>query len=85
MGTRKLTISHKRNDCIGCGSCAQIAPHTWRMSREDGKAILIGSRWHGKEFMVASVEDEPSRTEDNHAAAAACPVRIIRIGNRSSS
>ncbi len=80
MGVRTFTISHKRNDCIGCGSCVLLAGHTWRMSKDDGKACLRGAQWKGKEFMVAQCDEE--MRADNEAAAAACPVKIIRIAQQ---
>ncbi len=82
MGTKKVTIAHKRDACIGCGSCALIAPETWRMSKEDGKACLAGAQWRGKEFMVAQIDDEEELLARNLQAADACPVQIIRIAGR---
>ncbi len=79
MGVKKITICHKRGDCIGCGSCALIAPHTWRMNQADGKADLIGATQKGKDFMVAQIDDEESIVAANKQAADACPVQIIRI------
>ncbi len=82
MGIKKVKIAHKRNACIGCGSCALIAPETWRMNKEDGKACLIGAQWRGKEFMVAQIDDEEALLARNLQAADACPVQIIRIAGR---
>ncbi len=77
MGTKKITVCHKRNDCIGCGSCALLAPHTWQMNREDGLADLHGAKWKGDQFMVSQIDED--ELEDNKDAAQACPVQIIRI------
>ncbi len=79
MGVKKITICHKRDDCIGCGSCALIASHTWEMNKKDGKAVLKGAQWKGKEFMVAQIDDDDDVLAANRQAADACPVRIIRI------
>ncbi len=76
MGTRKITVCHKRNDCIGCGSCALLAPQTWSMNSVDGKSDLRGAVDKG-EFMVGQIEEEDLL--DNCRAAEACPVQIIRI------
>ncbi len=76
MGLTKLTVCHKRGDCIGCGSCALLAPRQWSMNSDDGKADLVSAVAKG-EFMVAQVD--PIDAEANKAAAAACPMRIIRI------
>ncbi len=77
MGTKKITICHKRDDCIGCGSCALIAPERWTMNNEDGKADLRGGEWKGDEFVVVKANEE--EYEKNKEASEACPVSIIRI------
>lgn len=77
MGVKKVTISHKRRDCIGCGTCALLAPHTWSMNDLDGLATLKDSKWKGQNFMVAAVDED--MIAENKIAAANCPVAIIRI------
>lgn len=77
MGTKKITVCHKRNDCIGCGSCALIAPDRWQMSVEDGKADLKEGVWKGDEFVVAKIDED--ECDMNRQAADACPVGIIRL------
>lgn len=76
MGVKKITICHKRNDCIGCGSCEIFAPRYWSMSQTDGRADLKGSVDKG-DFYVAQV-DEDDFTE-NKIAAISCPVQVIRV------
>lgn len=77
MGIRRITICHKRNDCIGCGSCALLAPKSWKMNPDDGKSDLADAEWKGDDFMVSTID--PSEYEENKKAADACPVDIIRI------
>lgn len=77
MGVKKITICHKRGDCIGCGSCALLARGTWSMNDTDGKADLLGGEWRGK-FVVSEID--PEEYEKNKQASEACPVGIIRIG-----
>ncbi|MFZ3031792.1 MAG: ferredoxin [Candidatus Moraniibacteriota bacterium] len=77
MGTRKITLCHKRNDCIGCGSCVLMAPDRWQMNDQDGKADLIGGQWKGEEFVVAKIEEE--EYAKNKQAADACPMGVIRL------
>ncbi len=77
MGTNKITVSHKRNDCIGCGACTMAAPEQWSMSEEDGKAILKGAEWKGEEFMVGEIDEDV--LDANKEAADSCPVQIIKI------
>ena len=81
MGTHKITLCHKRNDCIGCGSCSLLAPGRFLMNEADGKADLIGGEWKGEEFMVAKIEE--SECEAVKQAADACPMGIIRLEKRS--
>ena len=76
MGTRKITIAHKRDDCVGCGSCALICPRRWRMNSADGKSDLVGGVRKG-DFVVAQIDE--TELEDNRRAAEACPVGIIRL------
>ncbi len=76
MGLTKLTVCHKREDCIGCGSCVLLAPRQWSMNLSDGKVDLTGGVVKG-EFVVAQID--PLDAEANQAAAAACPMRIIRV------
>ena len=77
MGVKKITISHKRRDCIGCGICALLAPQNWSMDDQDGLATLKDAKWKGQNFMVAGVDED--LIEENKIAAANCPVAIIRI------
>lgn len=77
MGVRKITVCHKRNDCIGCGSCVLYAPKQWSMNVEDGKSELKDAQWKGNQFMVAKVDE--NELENNKKAADACPVGIIRV------
>ncbi len=77
MGIKKITVSHKRNDCIGCGSCAMLAPNNWSMNQDDGKADLKDAKWNGNEFKVTKIDED--EIEDTICAANACPVNIIRV------
>jgi len=80
MGVKKITICHKRNDCIGCGSCALLAKQTWSMNDEDGKSDLKGGKWKGDTFVVSQIDEDD--LEDNKKASEACPVSIIRVGTK---
>jgi ferredoxin len=66
-------IIHDRPVCIGCGSCAAVAPKFWKM-HEDGKADLIGAENVGTD-QIRILED----LEDNMDAAECCPVNCIHI------
>ncbi len=77
MWLKKITVSHKREECIGCNSCVILDPNNRTMNNEDGKVMLKWSCRKGKQFMTAWVdEDDINHTQQ---AADACPVNIIRI------
>ena len=78
MGTIKFSISHKRKDCIGCGHCSLVAPHTWSMNHEDGLSDLKNSSPKGEDHMVADIDIDYRK--DNELAASSCPVGIIKLG-----
>ncbi len=71
-----VIITHQRNKCIGCNYCAELAFARWRMSKKDGKAVLLGAV-DKKGFHTAKVGDE--EFDDNMKAADACPVNIIKV------
>lgn len=71
-----ITIIHQRAKCIGCNYCVEQAPERWRMSKKDGKSVLIGGV-EKKNFFVAKV---PALEKDvNEKAAKVCPVNIIQV------
>jgi len=80
MGTNKITLCQKRNDCIGCGTCTLLASDRWRMNDQDGKADLVGGEQKGDEFVVAEIEE--NEYEANKQAAEACPMGVIRLKDR---
>ncbi len=71
-----LRIIQQRNKCIGCNACVEAAQRRWRISRRDGKSVLIGSSEKRGMFSVL-VHDEEFR--ENQQAAKNCPVNIIQI------
>lgn len=77
MGVKKIIISHKRENCIGCGSCVSICPKNWKMNEEDGKSDLVGGEVKKNGIVTAQID--PADEECNKKAAEACPVNIIRL------
>ena len=69
-------IIHYRDKCIGCNSCVEQSPERWKMSQEDGKSDLIGSKEKKGVFIVNITNDE---LKANESAAKDCPVNIIRM------
>lgn len=67
-------ITHEREKCIGCGSCAALCPKYWEMA-QDGKSKLLNSTQNAE----GNYEIETEDVECNKEAADACPVQIIHI------
>jgi len=69
-------IVYRRNKCIGCNYCTEHAPEFWRMSKKDGKSVLLNSveksgRWN--------LRINDADVEANKRAAEACPVKVIEV------
>lgn len=71
-----ITVIHQRAKCIGCNYCVELAPDYWRMSKKDGKAVLLGAI-DKKGFYSLKMRDDEA--DANHKAAKACPVNIIQV------
>jgi len=71
-----LIITFKRQKCIGCNYCKEIAPRRWQMSKKDGKSNLIGAI-DKKGFWTIKLGEE--ERDENERVANACPVKIIEI------
>ena len=70
------TIIHFRDKCIGCNSCAEIAPEFWEISQEDGKSNLKQSIAKKGIFQR---KIHSADLEKNKEAANSCPVTIIQV------
>jgi len=71
-----VTVIQQRHKCIGCNYCVEQAPDRWRMSKKDGKSVLLGAV-DKKGFW--SVKVPFSEKEANENAAKVCPVNIIQV------
>ena len=69
-------LFHYRQRCIGCNACVEIAFDRWRMSKKDGKAVLLGGVEKKGVYQVSIHHDE---VEENELAIKACPVNVIKI------
>lgn len=68
-------IVHYRDKCIGCGICFEMQPELWRMSRKDGKAVLLSAE-EKRDTHVLIVNKQ--LVTEALAVAQACPVKIIK-------
>ena len=65
-----------RNNCIGCSICREIQPSTWRMSKKDGKAVLLNSIEKKK---IYQLEIHASLVDATKQVIEACPARVIKL------
>jgi ferredoxin len=54
----------------------ELAPDFWRMSRKDGKSVLLGAEDKKGNWVLKISEAD---VEANKRAADACPVKIIDV------
>lgn len=69
-------IIHYRNKCIGCGICYEMQPELWRMSKKDGKAVLLNAQLKKTVHVLPVGQAQYFETA---AVAEACPVKIIKL------
>ena len=72
-----VVVTQNRQKCIGCNYCVELAPEHWRMSKRDGKSVLLGAREKKGQHTLKLSDD--TAFEANEAAARACPVNIIQV------
>jgi len=72
-----VIVTLQREKCIGCNYCAEFAPEYFRMSKKDGKSVLLKSvEKKGFHTLKTQIEDAYEPCEK---AAKACPVKIISV------
>ncbi|MCB0632664.1 MAG: ferredoxin [Saprospiraceae bacterium] len=72
-----VIITLQREKCIGCNYCAELNAEHFRMSKKDGKSVLLHSR-EKKGFHTLKIADDQA-FEEADKAAKACPVKIIQV------
>lgn len=65
-----------RDKCIGCGICYEQQPALWRMSRKDGKAVLLNST-NKKNVFVLPIS--MAILHQTKKLALLCPLKIIKV------
>lgn len=71
-----LIVTLQRDKCIGCNYCEELCPGLFRMSKKDGKSVLLNSI-DRKGFHTARPNIEHHEGAEN--AKSACPVKIISV------
>lgn len=72
-----VIITLQRDKCIGCNYCAEFAPEYFRMSKKDGKSVLLKSM--DKKGFFTLKTPIPDALAPCEKAAKACPVNIISV------
>ncbi|MGI9526804.1 MAG: ferredoxin [Weeksellaceae bacterium] len=72
-----VIITLQRDKCIGCNYCYEFAPEYFRMSKKDGKSVLLKSN-NRKGFHTLKTT-QMDAIEPCEKAADACPVNIISV------
>lgn len=72
-----IIISLQRDKCIGCNYCAEFAIDFFRMSKKDGKSVLLKST--DKKGFHTLKTNQPEALPALEKASKACPVHIISV------
>ena len=70
-----ISLNYKK--CIGCNYCVEVAPKQWRMSKKDGKVMLINGE-RKKDYYILKSNDNLIYKQ-NYLAQKNCPVKIIQV------
>ena len=73
---KRIRITHKKQECIGCALCAEVAPAYFRMD-EEGEAELIQVLRQDDSFHYGEGFEEDR--DILCQAEKGCPVDIIRV------
>ena len=72
-----VIVTLQREKCMGCNYCAEFAPEYFRMSKKDGKSVLLKTEDRKGFFTLKTPNHEAF--DPCEKAAKACPVKIISV------
>ncbi|WOX79319.1 ferredoxin [Candidatus Shikimatogenerans bostrichidophilus] len=72
-----LTIIVERKKCIGCGSCELICPILFKISKKDGKCILLKGKKKNKYYILKNINNNFYSTLKDTSEN--CPINIIKV------
>lgn len=72
-----IKIFHYKKKCIGCNACVEINSKRWRISKKDGKSVLIGGIEKKEGLFYLEAEDDDF--DLSRKIAESCPVKIIQV------
>ena len=70
-----ISITYFRSKCIGCNGCVEADPNRWRVSKKDGKSMLVEGKEKKGVYNVMVGNEELGTLK---AASENCPVNIIK-------
>jgi len=70
-------VTLQRNKCIGCNYCSELAPEYFRISKKDGKSVLLHSIDKNGFFVLKKYCYYSF--ESYKKASRVCPIGIINI------
>lgn len=71
-----ISITLQREKCIGCNYCYEIAPDLFRMSKKDGKSVLLNSTDKRGFHTIRTSDDYRDMAMQTKEV---CPVNIIKV------
>jgi len=71
-----LIVTLQRDKCIGCNYCEELCPSMFKMSKKDGKSVLLKSVDKKGFHTIRTI---PEFHEAAINAKDACPVKIISV------
>ncbi|WGH26183.1 MAG: ferredoxin [Candidatus Shikimatogenerans bostrichidophilus] len=72
-----ITIVFFRYKCIGCGNCELVCPLFFKITKLDGKSILINSIKKKNNYILKNIDNYFLKLLNK--ASNICPVKIIKI------
>ena len=76
-----IVVTLQREKCIGCHYCVEWARDYFRISKKDGKSILIHSR-ERKGFHTLHIPNDEAYNSCQKASKV-CPVKIISVSKKN--
>jgi ferredoxin len=76
MGGGMIRVMQLQEKCIGCNACVEVDRFRWRISKNNGKCVLIDGVEKKGWFTTLVGEDE---LETLQRAKNHCPVNIIKF------
>lgn len=74
---QQIQIIYYRQKCTGCNACVEADSRRWRISKKDGKSVLLkGKEKKGIYFFVTDNEDDFVKSKK---AEMNCPMKIIKL------